>query len=69
MPPTPWHKFWSDARGEGMEALEIDQEEADRSKQGNLSFSHIIASLPANSVMAVLTCHASYPRPSIRDIQ
>ena len=28
-------------------------EEADRSKQGNLSFSHIINCLPINSVMAV----------------
>ena len=29
-------------------------EEGDRSKQGNLSFSHIIDCLPTNSVMAVL---------------
>ena len=32
----------------------LEPEEADRSKQGNLSFSHIITCLPTNSVMIVL---------------
>ena len=35
-------------------SLRFKSEEADRSKQGNLSFSHIVACLPTNSVMAFL---------------